>query len=181
MMPSTAAIRITALGTARIGIASLVCAALSVGAASLGAVPVARAADFYKPRVAGGSDAASVRRMIALAERGNAHAQAMLGFMYANGQGVPQSYDLAADWYERSARQGDPIGQHLLGLTYDKGLGVTANVVLAQKWLDLAAAHASRQNRENFMRIRDAVRSKMTKPQIELAQQLATDFVPLRE
>jgi uncharacterized protein len=173
--------RITSMGIVRIGSAGLVCAALSFGAALSGAVPAAQAADFYTHRTAGGGDAASVRRTVALAGRGNAHAQAMLGFMYANGQGVPQSYELAVNWYERSAQQGDPNGQYLLGLMYDKGFGVTADVVLAQKWLNLAAAHAPRQNQENFTRIRDAVRSKMTRPQIEVAQQLATDFVPLRE
>jgi uncharacterized protein len=173
--------RITSKGIIRAGSAGLLCAALSFGAALSGAVPAAQAADLYWHRGVGGSDAASVRRTIALAERGNAHAQAMLGFMYANGQGVPQSYELAVDWYERSAQQGDPNGQYLLGLMYDKGLGVSVDVVLAQKWLNLAAAHAPRQNRENFTRIRDAVRFKMTKPQIEVAQQLATEFVPLRE
>ena len=174
--------RITSMGIARIGSAGLVGAALSLGAALPGAVPSAQAADLYTHhRTAGGTDAASVRRTIALAEHGNARAQAMLGFMYQNGQGVPQSYELAVDWYERSAQQGDPNGQYLLGLMYDKGLGVSVDVVLAQKWLNLAAAHAPRQNRENFTRIRDAVLIKMTKPQIEVAQQLATEFVPLRE
>jgi TPR repeat protein len=173
--------RIMSKGIIRIASAGLVGAALSLGlAVSMGKVPAAQAADLYSHRTAGGG-AASVRRTIALAERGNAHAQAMLGFMYQNGQGVPQSYELAVDWYERSAQQGDPNGQYLLGLMYDKGFGVTSDVVLAQKWLNLAAAHAPRQNQENFTRIRDAVRSKMTRPQIELAQQLATDFVPLRE
>jgi TPR repeat protein len=180
-MPRIAPVRTADIGTARIGIAGLVCAALSIGAVSLGAAPIALAADFYKPRLAGGSDAASVRRTIAAAERGNAHAQAMLGFMYANGHGVPQSYDLAADWYERSAQQGDPTGQYLLGLTYDKGFGVTADVVLAHKWLNLAAAHAPRQIRDKFVLIRDAVGSKMTQAQLDVAQQLAVAFVPIRE
>ncbi len=178
------------MGTVRTGLAGLVGIVLSHGAASFGAVslsaallgtaPAAQAADYYTPRMAVGGSA-TVRRTIVAAERGNAHAQALLGFMYANGQGVPQSNDLAVDWYERSAQQGDPTGQYLLGLMYDKGIGVTADVVLAHKWLNLAAAHAPRQNRDRFELIRDAVRSKMTKPQIELAQQLAVDFVPVRE
>jgi uncharacterized protein len=153
--------------------------AVSLGAALLDTAPAAQAADYYKPRIAVGD--AAVRRTIAAAERGNAHAQALLGFMYANGQGVPQSNDLAVDWYERSAQQGDPTGQYLLGLTYDKGFGVTADVVLAHKWLNLAAAHAPRQNRDRFELIRDAVGSKMTQPQLEVAQKLAVDFVPIRE
>jgi hypothetical protein len=63
---------------------------------------------------------------------------------------------------------------------YDKGFGVTPNVILAHKWLNLSAAHAPLQNRENILRLRDAIASKMTRPQLDLAQQLAVDFVPLR-
>jgi TPR repeat protein len=63
---------------------------------------------------------------------------------------------------------------------YDKGFGVTPNIVLAHKWLNLAAAHAPLQNRENVLRLRDAVASKMTRAQIDLAQRLAVDFVPAR-
>jgi len=44
-----------------------------------------------------------------LAARGNARAQALLGFMYENGFGVPQAYDAAADLYQRAAMQGDPL------------------------------------------------------------------------
>jgi uncharacterized protein len=149
----------------------------------IGAVPIAQAASFAKARIAAGrsNDAASVRRTMTLAQRGNARAQAMLGFMYANGRGVPQSYDVAVDWYLQSAEHGDPTGQYLLGLMYDKGFGVTRDVILAHKWLNLAAAHAPRQNRENVLRLRDALASKMTRAQLDLAQQLAVDFVPSRQ
>ncbi len=166
--------------TARTGIARFASAGgmLLVGALLFGAAPMAKAGGGH--RAAGGSDEAAVRRTVARAERGDAHAQAVLGFMYANGRGVPQSYDLAVDWYLRSAEQGDPDGQYLLGLMYDKGLGVNMNVVVAHKWLNLAAAHAPRQNRENFLSMRDTVGSKMTPAQLDLAEKLAADFVPTR-
>ena len=146
----------------------------------IGAVPAAQAASLGRARIVDRSEAASMRRTAALAQRGDPHAQAILGFMYANGRGVPQSYDVAVDWYVLSAEQGDPLGQYLLGLMYDKGFGVTANVILAHKWLNLAAAHTPRQNRENVLRLRDAVSTKMTRAQLDLAQQLAVDFVPVR-
>ena len=146
----------------------------------IGAFPVAQAASLVKGRIADRSEAASVRRTLALAQRGDAQAQAILGFMYANGRGVPQSYDVAVDWYVQSAEQGDPTGQYLLGLMYDKGLGVTPNVILAHKWLNLAAAHAPWPNRENVLRLRDAIASKMTRAQLDFAQRLAVDFVPIR-
>jgi TPR repeat protein len=146
----------------------------------IGAVPFAEAASLAKGRIADRSEAAAVRRTMASAQRGDARSQAILGFMYANGRGVPQSYDVAVDWYLQSAAQGDPTGQYLLGLMYDKGFGVMPNVILAYKWLNLAAAHAPRQNRENVLRLRDAIASKMTRAQLDLAQQLAVDFVPVR-
>jgi TPR repeat protein len=154
---------------------------LLMGVLLLGAAPTAQAGSPGRHRVMGGGEEAAVSRIMARAYRGDAHAQAILGFMYANGRGVPQSYDVAVDWYLRSAEQGDPDGQHLLGLMYDKGFGVNADVVLAYKWLNLAAAHAPWPNRENFLRLRDAVASKMTRAQLDLAQQLAVDFVPARQ
>jgi TPR repeat protein len=145
-------------------------------------VPVAQAqAGSPGYGITGGSDEAAVGRIMARAKRGDAHAQAMLGFMYANGRGVPQSYSVAVEWYERSAHQGDPDGQYLLGLMYDKGFGVNMDVVKAYKWLNLAAAHAPLRNREDFLRMRDAVGSKMTREQLGLAQQLAVEFVPIRQ
>ncbi len=158
--------------TTRRGITRLVSAA--------GMVVVAGVFLLTSGTAAQGGDETAVRRLVARAQRGDAHAQAMLGFRYANGFGVPQSYDVAVDWYLRSARQGDPDGQYLLGLMYDKGFGVDADVVKAYKWLDLAAAHAPPRNRENFLRMRDAVATKMTRAQLDLAQQLAVDFVPTR-
>ena len=154
---------------------------ISAGAVlGFGAIPVAEAAFILKAGapVNRSDHVTAERRIIPLAQRGDAHAQAMLGFMYANGYGVPQSYDAAVSWYLQAAEQGDPEGQYLLGLMYDKGFGVTQNVILAHKWLNLAAAHAPRRNREYFLRLRDAVATKMTRAQLDLAQQLAVEFVP---
>ena len=84
----------------------------------------------------------AARVLMPLAERGNARAQSMLGFMYATGQGVPQSYDAASYWYRLAAEQGDITAQYLLGLAYDKGQGVPLDEVAAYKWLNLAASPA---------------------------------------
>ncbi|MGC1095551.1 MAG: SEL1-like repeat protein [Pseudolabrys sp.] len=43
-----------------------------------------------------------------LAERGNAQAQAILGFIYEHGRGVPQDYAAAVRWYVSAAEQGYP-------------------------------------------------------------------------
>ena len=112
----------------------------------------------------------AARVLSPLAERGNARAQAMLGFMYATGQGVPQSYDAAGYWYRLSAEQGDVTAQYLLGLAYDKGQGVPLDEVAAYKWLNLAASRAPKRTRDDFARLRNAVASKMSRGQIAAGQ-----------
>ena len=115
-----------------------------------------------------------------LAQRGDPHAQALLGFMYQYGKGIPQSYDMAVRWYIQAAEGGDANGQYLLGLMYDKGLGVGQDIVLAYKWLNLCAAANAPGARANNLPgcgyqwpPRD-----MTRTQIDLAQRLSVDFVP---
>lgn len=112
----------------------------------------------------------AARMLLPLAERGNARAQALVGFMYATGQGIPQSYDAAAYWYRLSAEQGDVTAQYLLGLAYDKGQGVPLDEVAAYKWLNLAAARAPKRSRDDFARLRNAVASKMSRGQIAAGQ-----------
>jgi TPR repeat protein len=112
----------------------------------------------------------TARDLAPLAARGNARAQAMLGFLYETGQGVPQAYEVATYWYCRAAEQGNSTAQYLLGLAYDKGHGVPQDDIAAYKWLDLAAARAPKNLREQFARLRDAVASKMNRNQIRAAQ-----------
>ena len=123
----------------------------------------------------------AARRLARLASAGHAHAQGLLGFMYEHGQGVPQDFVVAATWYTRAAEQGDPAAQYWLGLMYDKGRGVPQDAVLAHKWLILAAARASRHERDAYTRLRDAVATKMSNGQIELAQSLASEWTQNRE
>ncbi|MDA0740161.1 MAG: tetratricopeptide repeat protein, partial [Nitrospirae bacterium] len=59
-----------------------------------------------------------------LADQGNATAQLNLGFMYDNGQGVPQDDQEAVKWFRRAAEQGDADAQYNLGLMYRTGQGV---------------------------------------------------------
>jgi uncharacterized protein len=114
------------------------------------------------------------------ARSGNPRAQAMLGFMYENGLGAPQAYDVAVGLYAGAAERGEPSGQYLLGLMYDKGHGVDRNDVLAYKWLNLAAAGAPVRDRENYLKIRNAVASKMSLNQVAEGQWLALNWRPRR-
>lgn len=125
--------------------------------------------------------ATSVTGIVRAAERGNARAQATLGFMYEYGRRMPQDFLLAAYWYRRSAEQGNPHGQHLLGLLYNKGRGVPEDLVEAYKWLNLAAATAGPRSRDYYIRMRDAISSKMDRYQIAEAQRRARYWRPVFE
>jgi TPR repeat protein len=151
---------------------------LTASVLGLGAISFAHAGtlDAGKAAYARGDYVGAARLLMPQAERGNAGAQALLGFMYANGQGVPQGYDAATYWYRLAAEQGNTTAQYLLGLMYDKGFGVPPNEVAAHMWLNLATAHAPQRNREYYLRLRDAVASKMTSGQIAQAQALAQEW-----
>ncbi len=111
-----------------------------------------------------------------LAERGDARAQAYLGLMYANGYGVPQNYIEAARWLRLASEQGYAFAQYLLGLMYDKGQGVPQDYVQAYKWLDLAVARAIGRERDDWVRIRNAIASKLSLAERTKAQALAIDW-----
>jgi TPR repeat protein len=110
------------------------------------------------------------------AHYGNAKAQTYLGFMNQTGRGVPQFRPGAVKWYAAAAEQGNPVAQYQLGLLYDKGHGVPVDYVLAHKWVNLAASRSRGDTREYYTRIRDAIESKMSRNQLELAQWLAHEW-----
>jgi TPR repeat protein len=112
------------------------------------------------------------------AERGDARAQTMIGFMYETGRGLPQDYMLASAWYQRAAQQGYPRAQQLLGLMYDKGQGVAEDYVTAHQWLNLAAAGAAGREREYYLRLRNSLAWKMTVAQQTEAQWRARHWRP---
>ena len=81
----------------------------------------------------------ALRLVRPLADQGNALAQYKLGYMYDNGEGVPQNYAEAMKWYRLAAEQGDADAQTSLGSMYDNGAGVPQNYAEAMKWYRLAA------------------------------------------
>jgi uncharacterized protein len=112
-----------------------------------------------------------------LAPQGDARAQTYLGYMFANGKGVPQNFMVAAGWYRCASQQGFPAAQYMLGLMYDKGQGVPQDYVIAYALLNLAVAGAGPE-REYWVRIRDAVFSKLSLIERARAQQLAFETPP---
>jgi uncharacterized protein len=126
-------------------------------------------------------DIGLAQRLIPRALAGDARAQAALGYLHATGRGVPQDYVIAAMWFSRAADQGHAGAQYMLGLMYDKGHGVPRDHIEAHKWLNLAVAGASRRDREFWVRIRDAIASKLTPAQVAQAQWRASAFQPYPE
>jgi TPR repeat protein len=117
-----------------------------------------------------GDYSAAWREWQPLAERGDADAQAGLGYLYFKGLGVRQSYALAADWYARSAEQGQPGAQFFLGSMYFYGDGVQRDFVQAYAWCELAQANGEPEALE----CRLAAERRLTTAQVRESLQLVT-------
>ncbi len=79
------------------------------------------------------------------AREGNARDQYLVGLLYERGQGLPQDYTQAAQWYGKAAKQGLAKAQLSLGNLYDKGLGVPQSYETAYRWYRQAAAGGNGQ------------------------------------
>jgi hypothetical protein len=93
---------------------------------------------------------------------------------------LPQSYVEAAYWCRSASEQGNPTAQYMLGLMYDKGQGLPLDYVLAYKWLNLAVAQARGRERQDWVRIRDAVAGKLSLVERTEGQRLAVEWQPSR-
>jgi len=75
----------------------------------------------------------------ARAETGDANAEAKLGWMYSEGQGVEKDCLEAAKWLRKAADRGDASAQYNLGCMYDDGHSLEKDPAEAMKWLRKAA------------------------------------------
>jgi putative ABC transport system ATP-binding protein len=71
--------------------------------------------------------------------RAGQDAQAGLGLLYSKGDGVPQDYVQARQWYEKAAAQGKAIAQVSLGILDAYGYGAPKDYQQAVRWFRLAA------------------------------------------
>ena len=110
--------------------------------------------------------------------RGTPDAQYNLGWMYANGEGVPED-DAEADALvpagrrsggrRRPAQPPRPADvQHNLGVMYN-GEGVLQDNVTAHMWFNIAGANGAEDGRDN----REIIERKMTPADISEAQKRA--------
>jgi TPR repeat protein len=71
----------------------------------------------------------AIRELAPLAKEGNAEAQYQLGTLYANGDGVPQSYDAAKGLFNAAAAQGNGRARQALSFLSEIGVIVGGNPV----------------------------------------------------
>jgi hypothetical protein len=65
--------------------------------------------------------------------------------MYYYGQGVPQDYSQALQWYSKAADQGNPQAQYGVGYIYDTGKGVQQDFAEASRRYGQAVDKGDRQ------------------------------------
>jgi localization factor PodJL len=74
----------------------------------------------------------------AAAAKGDPAAQYEIALRFADGRGMPQNLNAAAQWFERAAKQGLAPAQFRLGGLYEKGLGVKKDLDAARRYYALA-------------------------------------------
>ncbi len=95
---------------------------------------------------ASGQHAAAMRRLMPLANKGDARAQFNVGFMHAFGWGVPRNESEAVAWYRKAADQGLAVAQHYLGIAYVNGEGIRPDDSEAARWFGRAAGQGFSQS-----------------------------------
>ena len=80
-----------------------------------------------------------LQRVYQMARMGNPQMQLSLGYMFAEGKGLPKDMQQAISWYKKSAEQGFTLAESLLGSLYLKGEGIEQNHAEAERWLRKAA------------------------------------------
>ena len=80
-----------------------------------------------------------VRRQWLRAELGSARDCVDLAWRYREGEGLPQNYAKAEEWFARAAAKGDREAQYDAAVLLYYGLGVPADTPKAVAWLDQSA------------------------------------------
>ncbi len=90
---------------------------------------------------------APLDRLSALAEKGDAPAELLVGLKYLEGGGNDM---LAARWLARAADRGDAVAENALGALYQNGRGVSADLAKATHLYEAAAAQGNRHAMSNL-------------------------------
>jgi TPR repeat protein len=113
------------------------------------------------------------------AAAGDPEAQFTLGKNYEGGRsGLKKDYAEAANWYRKSADQGNVYAQASLGILYHSGKGLPHDDVQAEMWFIISAGRAPQNDRDTIVEMRDSVAAHLTPQQLAEAQRLARDWKP---
>ncbi len=82
--------------------------------------------------------------------KGDPSAAYEIGVRYAEGKGVPASYDDAAKWYDRAAQAGLVPAIFRLGTLYEKGLSVKKDIDIARRYYLQAAERGNAKAMHNL-------------------------------
>ncbi len=88
-------------------------------------------------------DDPQVLSLLKEANQGSAGAQFLLGFFYAEGQGVAKNEQEAIKWYTLAAEQGHADAIVTLGMMYSEGRGVKRDLQEAVRWYTQAAGQGN--------------------------------------
>jgi len=111
------------------------------------------------------------------AKQGDPESQHNLGVYLRDGIGGARFVSDAMGWFERAAKQGFGPSQINLAVAFVLGEGVPQSRVKAHMWFNIAAANAQ----DNALGGRLMVERDMTREELALAQQQATEFKPSPE
>lgn len=106
-----------------------------------------------------------------LAEKGSSAAQLFLGFMNANGKGVPRDDKTAAHWYGEAAERGNTLAQVRLAIMYRDGTGVKADRARADYWARMAARNENHMQKI-AMSLQRSLEKVMTPAEIAAVEKL---------
>lgn len=85
-----------------------------------------------------------------LAEAGEAEAQALLGQLLLDGNGVPRDERAAFAWFNRAAAQHHTMALNMVGRCYDLGWGVAVDKARAAECFRIAAARGLPEAQYNY-------------------------------
>ena len=133
-----------------------------------------RAMDRYDARDFAGAES----DFRALADYGSAGAQAMLGELYARGEGVPQSDARAAMWFHKAARRGFAPAQIRLAELLHAGRGLARDDVAAATWLMLAAERGNAEEKQHAAAMLAALQAQLSPAALADAQNRKRNWKP---
>ncbi len=125
-----------------------------------------------------GKVAEAVKGFKALAGKGDARAQQMLGRIYSDPESGVKNDAEAIKWYKQAADRGDAVAQVALGSMYVDGIGVKQDYGEAYKWLYLVVTGEDITVANRAMDVYGLIEKLVTKDQIAAAEAFADNWQP---